>query len=93
MQSDTSPGGYVPRPLHITKRSEPERGNRIARSLHGCSPESDASNATMDSPPGWPGSSRPLTIPKRRGDRGGWAVCHAVGCTRSKHTAERHADG
>jgi len=92
MQPNTSPRGDVPRPLHITKRSELERGNRTVRNSRGCSPESDASNATMDSPPGLPGSG-PLTIPKRRGDRGGWAVYHPVGCARSKHTAEGHADG
>ncbi|KAK4126170.1 hypothetical protein N657DRAFT_567360 [Parathielavia appendiculata] len=66
-----SDNGDVPRPLHVTKRSALEGGDRIARHARGCSPASDQSDATMDSPPGPPGGCRPLTLPKRRGGRGG----------------------
>ena len=89
MQSTSWAGCDMPRPLHITKRSSIGRSNRIARNPRGCSPESDLSDATTDSPTELPGGNRPLTIPKRRGDRGGWAAHRTRG---RDGTAER-ADG
>jgi hypothetical protein len=52
----------VPSPLHITKQLIRGRGDRISRNFRHCSPESDTSDAVMDSPPEPP--DRPLTIPK-----------------------------
>ncbi len=93
MQSTSWAGGDMPRPLHITKRSGVGRGNRIARNPRGCSPESDPSDATTDSPPELPGGNRPLTIPKRRGDRGGWAAHRTAGRTRGQDGTAGRADG
>jgi hypothetical protein len=89
-QSDS---GDMPRPLHVTKRSALEGRNRIPRNARGCSPASDQSDATMDSPPEPPGGSRPLTLPKKRGGRGGWAMYDPVGCTWSRDRDGRTADG
>ena len=93
MQSTSWAGCDMPRPLHITKRSGMGRGNRIARNPRGCSPESDLSDATTDSPTELPGGNRPLTIPKRRGDRGGWVAHRPVGRTRGRNGTAGRADG
>lgn len=85
--------GDVPRPLHITKRSNLGRCSQITRNSRGCSPESSASDATMDSPPEPLGSGRPLALPKRRRSRGDWAMSHAVGCTGDKGRVQATADG
>ena len=90
-QLDGSSWRDMPQPLHITKRSDLRRGNQIARGSRRSSPESDGSSASMDSPPEPPGG-RPLTLPKRRGDRGGW-VTYPVGCTRDKDKGRGITDG
>ncbi|AEO66866.1 uncharacterized protein THITE_2088345 [Thermothielavioides terrestris NRRL 8126] len=46
----------------------------------------------MDSPPETPGGSRSLTVPKRRGDRGGWAVYHPVGGTGNRSRDAGHGE-
>ncbi|KAH6856594.1 hypothetical protein B0I37DRAFT_79263 [Chaetomium sp. MPI-CAGE-AT-0009] len=82
----SSPWRDMPRPLHIAKRSALGRGNR------DCGSESDTSSTNMDSPPEPLGDHRPLTLPKRRGDRGTWAPYHPVGCTRGKGRDLKAAD-
>jgi hypothetical protein len=94
-ESRTQPGGSqwrdLPQPLHITKRSDLRRGNQTVRGSRRCSPESDGAGASMDSPLEPPGG-RPLTLPKRRGGRGGW-VTYPVGCTRDKDKGPGSTDG
>lgn len=89
-----SPWREVPKPLHIAKRSAVGEDNRVPDERRNCSQESEASgNNSIDSLGGLWETHEPLTLPKKRGDRGGWAVYHAVGCTQSRNRDPEIADG
>ncbi|KAL2135982.1 hypothetical protein VTI74DRAFT_6031 [Chaetomium olivicolor] len=87
----SSPWSEMPRPLHIAKRAV-QGSNQIPSPTRDFSSENDNSDTSMDSPPDTFGRHRSLTIPKRRGDRGGWAGRHAAGYSSRRTNTAEHAD-
>ncbi|KAL2261477.1 hypothetical protein VTK26DRAFT_4078 [Humicola hyalothermophila] len=72
-QPQSRPCNDVPSPLHIKKGSTHGKAHRVRRGSYQCNPAGDKSASDMDSPPEQLKFGRPLTVPKRRGDRSAYA--------------------
>ncbi|KAK3379947.1 hypothetical protein B0T24DRAFT_176105 [Lasiosphaeria ovina] len=64
----------VPRPLHIIKQAEKSELQEWISERRRSSCESIATHVSLDSGPGHPGDDEPLTVPKRRANRGSHAL-------------------